>query len=117
MKILLISPQWIGGWLEGVELAIHYLGHTFISFLYDAPLAPSVAGNRNRVLSYSPSYLHPLLMPFAVSVGRAWMDRMNKRLIKLIQSLKPELVLILKSETLRAETLAALQSPDRQIVS
>jgi spore maturation protein CgeB len=117
MRILLIGPKWIGGWLEGAERAMHDLGHTITTFRYDTPWSPSVAGNRMRVSSHTPQLLHPLLMPIVERVGRAWEDRMNRRLVKVGRSLKPDLVLILKGETLQEDTLVALQSPGRHIAS
>jgi spore maturation protein CgeB len=117
MKVLLIGPKWIGGWLEGVERAVRDLGHILMTFRYDTPAAPSVAGNRMRVFSHTPSLFHPLLMPAAEKAGRAWEHWMNGRILRVGRSFKPDLVLILKGETLQAETLSALQSPGRQIAS
>lgn len=117
MKILLIGPQWMGGWLEGVERPLRQFGHTVIPFYYDAPTAPTVVRNKIKVSSYISSLLHPLLMPIADKVGIAWEKSMNEKLISTTRTIKADLVFILKGETLYAETLAEIKSLSNRVIS
>jgi spore maturation protein CgeB len=117
MKILLVGPQWIGGWTEGVERGLRDLGHDVLKFNYDTPNAPTVAFNRVKVLSYVPRSFHKFFLRFAESLGRAWEGGMNERLISVNRAFKPALVLILKGETIEAETLASFRTNDSLVVS
>ncbi|MFN8413192.1 MAG: hypothetical protein U0Z26_12465, partial [Anaerolineales bacterium] len=110
MKILLVGPQWIGGWVEGVERAVYELGHRFQTFYYDTPVAPNIVRNKITVSSYLPSVFNPLTIPVAESVGSFWEKQMNQKLINRARTFKPDLILILKGETLQAETLVAIQA-------
>ncbi len=117
MKILLVGPRWIGGWLEGVERGILALGHEVKVFVFDTPYAPNTIHNKMIINSYAPSVLNGLLQPFGESIGSAWEDNMNQRLIKVSRAYQSDLVFILKGEILQAETLAALKKSARQVVS
>jgi spore maturation protein CgeB len=117
MKILLIGPKWMGGWIEGVEHPLCKLGHEVILFNYDTPNAPTIARNKIKISSYSPSFLHSFLMPTASKAGSVWEKNMNENLISLAHKVKADLIFILKGETLQAETLAAIKSPNNCIIS
>ena len=117
MKILLVGPKWIGGWLEGVERGIQMLGHEVQTFAYTTPNAPSVSQNKLLMGSYVPSVLHPLLSPVAKGIGSQWEERMNRRLIEVSAGYKADLVFILKGELLQADTLKALKVSGKRVVS
>jgi spore maturation protein CgeB len=117
MKRLLVGPKWIGGWMEGVEHAIRYFGHDVRTFHYETPSAPTVWRSQTRVKSFMPAAIQNYFLPPAQKIGRRWERRMNEKLISLSRSLKVDLVFILKGETLEVETLAALKSPGRRVVS
>jgi spore maturation protein CgeB len=117
MKILLVGPQWIGGWLEGMEHAALKLGHQVRVFRYDTPNAPNVARNTLRIVSHIPGAFHPYFLPLAKHVGAAWEGAMNRRLLDVARSLSPELIIILKGETIQIDTVAALRASNRRIVS
>ncbi len=117
MKILLVGPQWMGGWLEGMEHAALKLGHQVMVFRYDTPKAPNVARNKLRIASHIPRAFRPLFMPLAIYYGTAWERGMNQELLDVNRSFPAELIIILKGETIQVETLAALQAPNRRIVS
>jgi hypothetical protein len=90
MKILLVGPKWIGGWLEGVERGIQMLGHEVQTFAYTTPNAPSVSQNKLLMGSYVPSVLHPLLSPVAKGIGSQWEERINRRLIEVSAGYKAD---------------------------
>lgn len=117
MKILLIGPQWMGGWLEGVLKPLCLLNHQVNSFYYDYPNAPTIAGNLVKVSSYIPKPLQPYIKPAAIKIGMAWEENMNRRLISAAQNFKADLVFILKGETIHAATLAELKKNSKYIIS
>lgn len=117
MKILLVGPKWIGGWLEGVERGIKTLGHEVRTFAYTWPNAPSIDQNKLLMGSYVPSELHPLLLPVAQSIGSMWEDNMNHRLIDVSTDYQADLVILLKGELLQAKTLEMLKISGKRLVS
>jgi spore maturation protein CgeB len=117
MKILLVGPKWIGGWLEGVEQGIRALGHDVRVFVFDTPYSPNAIHNKMIINSYAPSIVNELLQPFGHSIGDAWESVMNQRLIKTSRAYRADLVFILKGELLQAETLEALKRSARHVVS
>lgn len=117
MKILLIAPQWMGGWLDGVEQPLRELGHQVTPFHYDTPNAPTAARNQLKVSSYVPASLRPWLMPGAANAGIAWEKKMNKKLTALARSMRPDMIFILKGETLHAQTFVELKSLSSRVIS
>lgn len=117
MKVLLIGPRWVGGWLEGVERGVHAFGHDVIVFPYDTPSAPNSARIMGKVRYHVPKILHNIFMPLAQNIGSAWERRMNQRLISVSNFFKPDIVLILKGEGIQESTIEALRAPHRRIIS
>ncbi|MBL8097821.1 MAG: hypothetical protein JNK81_01490, partial [Anaerolineales bacterium] len=117
MKILLVGPRWIGGWMEGVEHGLLALGHQVQVFAYTSPHAPFQMNNEVTLKSYAPTILYSLLKPVAQSIGVIWERDMNLRLIKKTQEYQPDLIFILKGELIQPETLQAVKSSRRKIIS
>jgi len=117
MKILIVGPQWMGGWLEGVLNPLRQLNHRVISFYYDYPNAPTIASNLVKVSSYVPKKLQQYIKPAAIKIGTAWEENMNRKLLSVAQNAKADLIFILKGETLRAETLAEMKKFSKHIIS
>lgn len=117
MKILLVGPRWIGGWMEGVEYGLLALGHQVQVFAYTSPRAPFRMNNELTIRSYIPSFFQPALRPFAQQIGTIWERNMNHGLIKTTQEYQPDLIFILKGDLIQPETLHAIKSKDCQIIS
>lgn len=117
MKILLVGPRWIGGWMEGVEHGLLALGHQVQVFAYTSPRAPFRMNNELTLKSYVPTIFHSFLKPIAQNIGVIWERDMNLRLIKKTQEYQPDLIFILKGDLIQPETLQALKSPYRKIIS
>lgn len=117
MKILLVGPRWIGGWMEGTEYGLSALGHQVQEFAYSSPHAPFRMNNELTLKNYVPTIFHSLLNPIAQSIGAIWEQDMNRRLLKTTQEYKPDLIFILKGDLIQPETLQAIKSPHRKIIS
>lgn len=116
-RLFIIGPKWIGGWLEGVENAAREMGYTTGIFQYETPFSPSVSMLRAKINWLIPHYLRKFFLPTAELVGGLWEDRMNRKVIEIVSTFQPDLILILKGETLKANTLKNLRIQGRRIVS
>lgn len=117
MKILIVGPKWVGGWLEGVKAGVQSLGHEALTYAYTTPHALSADKNRLLTASYTPPFLHELLRPVAEGVGSMWEHSMNLKLIQVSVGYRPDLVLILKGELLQVDTLKALKMSGAYVFS
>lgn len=117
MKILLVGSHWIGGWMEGVEQGLLKLGHQVQCFAYSSTYSPFRINNELALKSYMPSAFHPLVQPLTQMIGIAWEKDMNQRLVKTANQYQPDLIFILKGELIQPETLQAIKSPHRKIIS
>jgi spore maturation protein CgeB len=117
MRLLLVGDKWMGGWMEGVESAARALNHTTLSFYIHYPKAYDIAGMRKRVNRYVPSMLRRYIMPSAEYVGGLWEAQRSQQLISVCSSFRPDIILILKGETIQPHTLSALRASGRKIVS
>jgi spore maturation protein CgeB len=114
MRLLIIGPKWVGEWTESVARAARVLGHTPLPFYYDTYGVVRLQGG---AVGRLPRSLRGPLLPFAAKIGRAWEARMNRRLIDMAVAAQPDAIIILKGETLTGDTLAALKSIKRPLVS
>ncbi|WKZ36490.1 MAG: glycosyltransferase [Anaerolineales bacterium] len=117
MKILLVGPRWIGGWMEGVEYGLIALGHQVQAFAYSSPHAPFRMNNELILKSYVPSALHSVLRPLAHRIGAGWERDMNRRLVKTVYQYQPDLIFLLKGDLIQPETLEAIKSANRLLIS
>lgn len=117
MKILLVGPKWIGGWVDGVKRAINALGYKSMLFYYDTPFAPNSYRMKTWISQFPISRLRGHLTPVAKRLGHNWEDYMNRRLILIGRNYNPDVILLLKGETVQSETLFALQKNGRLIFS
>jgi spore maturation protein CgeB len=109
----------MGEWTEGVGKAAEALGHhTALFYYYDG-------GTSNRLKDMATRSLHPLLQkPLRILANRlkSTQDalqriKINRRLIEAVDRFQPDLVLILKGESLFRETLMTLRSRKIHLVS
>lgn len=114
MRLFLVGPKWVGEWTESMERAAYALGHTPIVFYYDTYGVSRLQGGGAGRL---PEALRGALNPVAACVGRVWEKQMNRRLVAAVRAARPDAIIILKGETLSAETLAALRALQRPLVS
>jgi spore maturation protein CgeB len=114
MRLLIVGPKWVGEWTESLVRAARALGHTPIPFYYDTYGVVRLQGG---AVGRLPRSLRGPLTPLAALIGRAWEARMNRRLIDTAAAAQPDAILILKGETLAGETLTALKSLQRPLVS
>jgi spore maturation protein CgeB len=114
MRLLIVGPKWVGEWTESMDRAARELGHTTIPFYYDTY---GVVRLKGGALERLPRSLRGPLAPVAAQIGRAWEVRMNRRLINMATAAQPDAIIILKGETLTGETLTALKSIKRPLVS
>lgn len=104
MKILLLGSDWHGGFTEYCRGALNDLGHDVKVFYYEKSTAvlPLWKKLKNRF------YLHfRSLKNIEIRVNNS---KMNSELLKEALSIKPDMILILKGETVFPETLAQIKS-------
>ena len=115
MRLLIVGPKWVGGWTESVARAARSLGHTPVLFYYDAFGVVRLGGGTRARL---PRALGRVVGPVADRLGRLWeIHRMNPRLRAAVRAIQPDAILVLKGETLSAETLAALRARNRPLAA
>jgi spore maturation protein CgeB len=117
MKILLVGPRWIGGWMEGVEEGLLALGHQVQAFAYSSPHAPFRMNNELKIRGYIPSALQPLVRPLAQKIGNIWEKNMNLQLIKAAKQYQPDMIFLLKGDLIDSETLNVLKYLQCKIIS
>jgi spore maturation protein CgeB len=114
MRLFVVGPKWVGGWTESMERAACALGHTPIVFYYDTfGVIRLQAGALGRL----PMALRSALNRVAFRVGRAWEAWMNRKLVAAVRTAQPDVIIVLKGETIAGETLAALRARSRPLVS
>jgi len=114
MRLFIVGPRWVGEWTESLGAAAQALQHRPILFYYDTY---GVTRLRDGALSRLPPVVRKMLSNGAVRLGRAWEARMNHHLITAVRAAQPDVIIILKGETLSAETLTALRDQKRPLVS
>jgi len=117
MKVLIVGPRWIGEWVQGVQRAALNLNVTPVVFYYDTPFAMTVERTINRVNRLAKVRLMKMVLPGALMVSRAWEDQMNRRLVYLCRRTNPDVVILLKGETIKAKTLEAIRFSNRHLIS
>ena len=114
MRLLIVGPKWVGEWTESMARAARALGHEPLPFYYDTYGTVRLQGG---AVGRLPRSLRGPLNPVAAKLGRAWEARMNHRLIDVARAAQPDVIIILKGETLTAETLTALKALKQPLVS
>lgn len=114
MRLLIVGPKWVGEWTESMTRAGRALGHTPISLFYDTY---GVARLQGGAVGRLPRSLRGPLNPIAAKIGRAWEARLNRRLVNIARAAQPDVIIILKGETLTGETLTALKALKCPLVS
>jgi spore maturation protein CgeB len=105
VKILVVGPQWVGRWTESTHKALVDMGHTVRSFYYTSLRVEKVTlGLKRRIDRAS-----PWLAAQLVRYGEQWQRDMNQRLVAIARNSRPDLILMLKGETVLPETIAALR--------
>jgi len=114
MKLFIIGPRWTGEWTEAVERAASALGCSTATFFYRTDTLGGLKGMAKQ-------RLHPSIqkiMRWGAQKVRSSKDvLMNSRLIKEARVFQPDVILILKGETLYPETLVALCKGKWRVVS
>lgn len=113
MRILIVGPQWVGQWTESVFHAFSERGHTAQVFYYTSPHVEKISlGLKRRVERFNLQ-----LANWLTDYGKRWEQTMNVRLIATARAMRPELILVLKGEKLKPETLAALRQTTRHLAT
>ncbi len=114
MKLFIVGPRWFGEWTEGVERAAAACGCETKIFYY---LTDSIGGLRGA----AKRRLHPEIRKMLSIPAQRWREAkgifMNRRLIREVRSFQPDLVLILKGETIYEESLSALRKLKIPLIS
>lgn len=105
MNILLVGPTTRFGWMASTTRALEHFGHAVTAFPYNGAW---VDRTRSPALA-APLAWAPAVRECVVWFQDAWFHRRDQRLVRLVRRLRPDLILILKGETLSAEVLLALK--------
>lgn len=107
MRMFIVGPRWVGEWTEGVERAAVALGYMTALFYYRSDTLGGLKGMAKK-------RLHPILqkvLRFAAKGLRSSQDvLMNRRLIVAVRAFQPDVILILKGETISWESLMTLRA-------
>lgn len=109
-RVLLIGPKLILGWTESTAKALEALGCAVTTIFYNQSLARQRVGNLSRISTRLGS-CH-FRTPFIIQeLFALWLCARKRRVIvETAKVLKPDLVLILKGESIPARTLAELKA-------
>jgi len=119
MRIFIIGPKWMGDWTEGLERAANALGHEVGSVYYYK------YGESNPLKNLATRRLPPMLqMAMRMVASRLVRIRdvfqgvlMNHRLIAAVDAFQPDVIVILKGETITWKTLVTLRARNIPLVS
>jgi spore maturation protein CgeB len=122
MRLFIVGPLWVGDWTEGVERAASLLGHKTTLFYY---WRDNWNDNSIYLKERAKSYLHPLIKQALrlTNIGLKNLQAklkdviMNRRLIGAVQAFHPDVILILKGETISYESLLTLKALNVPLVS
>lgn len=114
MKIFIIGPKWFGEWTEAVERAATALGCETAIFYYMIDMIGGLKGIAKRRL---PSAVQKTLRLAAEQWRNMKNIDMNRRLLSEVRTYQPDLILVLKGETIYPETLTALRKQNVPLVS
>ncbi|MBI4789823.1 MAG: glycosyltransferase [Chloroflexi bacterium] len=113
MRVLLIGPEWVAHWTESTRKALVACGQAVEVFYYNSLRVEQFAlGLGRRVARVSPRMAKSL-----GDVQVRWERAMNRRLREIARASRPDLILVLKGETLEAETIAALRGAARRALA
>lgn len=109
-KVLVIGPELILQWTESTARALESLGCTVRTHFYNrSGLRRGAKGFRQYVFRRIGLALPDIPQPLLRRYG-AWLAaRTSRMLLDEARAFKPDLILVLKGESLRAETLQALK--------
>lgn len=114
MRLFIVGPRWVGEWTEGVGRAAENLGHHAALFYYQNDDSNYLKDEAKRRL---PPSLQTVLRGGVNLVKRAQRVLMNHRLIAAVRAFQPEVIVILKGETISWETLVILRTLKTPLVS
>ncbi len=107
MKLFIIGPEWIGAWGEPMQRAAIALGHTASLFYYQTL---GLANLRRQAEHRLPPVVHRLLRA-AGNVSRRYRElQMNRRLVSEARAFRPDMIIMLKGETVTRATLESLRA-------
>lgn len=106
MKVLLISSSFLVPWMEYTTRALERLGHLVVPFLCSSPTLDRLTLRRGR------AWLSRLAgdASLADRLRARWMAGRDQRLLALARESRPDLILILRGETLSRQTLQELKA-------
>ncbi len=114
MKLFIVGPRWAGEWTEAVGRAAVALGCRTATFYYRTDTLGGLKGMAKQ-------QLHPSIqkiMRWGAQKVRSSKDiLMNRRLITAVRAFQPDIILILKGETIYPETLVTLRKEKVPLVS
>lgn len=114
MRILIVGPKWFGDSAESMEQATRALGHVPALFYYYYDYLGSLQSGMKRRM---PASLQGGLNLAALSLKRIRDINMNRRLISVANEFRPDIIVILKGETIARQAIVTLRSRNRRIVS
>lgn len=114
MRLFIVGPRWVGEWTEGLGRAADALGHKVGLFYY-------LNGDSTHLKDEAKKRLPPILQKGVRAglnqVKRAQNVLMNRRLIAAIRAFQPDVIMILKGETISWKSLLTLQTLKIPLVS
>jgi len=114
MRLLIVGPRWVGQWTEGVGRAAENLGHQVSLFYY---LQGDSTSLKDAAKLRLPLALQKVLRTGINQVKRAQNVLMNHRLISVARAFEPDVIVILKGETIAWKSLATLRNLKVPLVS
>jgi len=114
MKLLIIGPRWVGEWTEGMGRAANALGHTATLFFYRSDDMGNLKGMAYRRL---PRTFHTALRFAENQLKRIRDISMNRRLVIAARVFQPDVIIILKGETISWDCLVALREMNVPLIS
>ena len=114
MRLLIVGPNWVQGWTKGMERAARALGHTTMLFHYRSNVLGGLQGRMERRLPPALQWVPQLAARRSKWARDVWM---NRRLIAAARAFQPDVILVLKGETISRETLVALRERNRRLAS
>jgi len=114
MKVLIVGPNWFGGWTQGLARAVRARGDEPCAFYYTDDSGGSLV---QRVKATLPTGLRNLSRAVAQQLRFVGHTLMEHRLRWVVEREKPDLTILLKGDGLRRSTVESLRANSRQFVA
>lgn len=106
MRILLLGPRFMGRWTEASQTALQALGHQVYKFYFDQ--SPNEF-RAIRLMSMTAVWSQQLRGSIHSRLYRRWLSVKHRNLTKLARDFSPQLIIVLKGETIPLNVLERLR--------